>query len=678
MTDIATDAPPSPPQDNQPAAPPSLAAAVAREAAGDRAGADAMFAALYDQQAPDPAMLIAWSRLRRRAGDTQNAAKMLDVAARAGGGVPALIDMAAMLIDQGQIEPAEKILRQAAASGRTVALDYEVARWEAARRNLPTAAALFRGVIKAEPNNLSARLGLARTLVNMGQGAEAEGAYSALLKRDQNNIQIANELAYLYMMQGRFALAQALYDRIGETGVDMVREYAQLAGAMMNAADWSLRDELTQKLAARMDGGKPGMFDTMPLLASVDDPALHRRMAENFANALNILSQRVQHPAARGVGPADRRLRIGYLCGDFNQSTIALLFAGVLEAHDRTRFEIFAYDYSVDDQSPLRARVVAACEHMVDLGSEPPLASAARIAADEIDILVDLKGYSDRTRTEILALRPAPVQVSFLNYPASLGGDWADYIIADRIVFPPELQPHFPEKAVRMPASYLPSDRSRPLPAPDTARAAQGLPETGTVFACFTTPNRITPAIFGAWMDILKATEGSVLWLFQGNDVAGANLRAQATAAGVDPARLVFTRPATHEQHTARHACADLFLDTAPFGTGSMVADALWTGLPVITCMGNSFASRTGASLLHAVDLPELVTADLPAYVSLATQLAADPARLASLRARLEAARHTSPLFDAPAFARGLEQAFTTMAETQRSGAAPAPIDVTI
>jgi predicted O-linked N-acetylglucosamine transferase (SPINDLY family) len=458
----------------------------------------------------------------------------------------------------------------------------------------------------------------------------------------------------------------------------MVREYAQLAAAMATVADWTLRDTLTAKLAARMESGKPGMFETMPLLAAMDDPALHRRMAENFATALNILSQRVQQPAPRGVGPADRRLRIGYLGGDFNQSTIALLLASVLEAHDRSKFEIFAYDYSHDDGSPIRARILAACEHVADLGSEPPTASAARIAADEIDILVDLKGFSDRTRTEMLVLRPAPVQVSFLNYPATLGGDWADYIIADRIVFPPELEPHFTEKPVRMPAAHLPGDRGRPLPAPDTDRVAQGLPETGTVFACFTNPNRITPAIFAAWMNILKATDGSVLWLFQGNEMAGANLRAHATAAGIDPSRLVFTRPATQEQHAARHACADLFLDTTPFGTGSMVADALWAGLPVITCMGQGYASRTSASLLHAAGLPELAVTDLGAYVALATQLAADPAQLMSLRGRLEAARQSSPLFDAPAFARGLEQAFITMAEIQRSGAAPAPIDVTI
>jgi predicted O-linked N-acetylglucosamine transferase (SPINDLY family) len=668
MTDLAAT--------TEPPAPPSLAAAQAREAAGDRAGADAIYAALYDQRAPDPALMLAWARLRRRAGDTDNAARMLDVAARAGAPKQAMIDMASMLIDQGQGERAGAILRQAATTGRSPALDYEVARWEAMHGRLPQAAALFRGITKAEPRHLGARLGLARSLAAMGQHAEAEGAYAALLKRDQNNIQIAAELANLYVNTRRFALALALYDRIAETGVDMVRELAQVLLAAMHTADWSLHDRLIPRISARMATGKPGMFDTLGLLASTDDPALHRQMAETFASALNILSEKTPRPAPRGVAPADRRLRIGYLCGDLNQGTIAMLAGGVLQAHDRGKFEIFAYDYSIDDQSPVRASLLQSFEHVVSLGSEPPPASAARIAADQIDILIDLKGYAERTRTEILALRPAPIQVSMLNYPATLGADWADYVIADAIVLPPALEQHFVEHAMRLPASYLPNDRSRPTPAPDSDRAAQGLPEHGIVFACFTFAYRITPDIFAAWMRILTQMPGSTLWLFEGNPAAGANLRSAAKNAGIDPARLVFARPATLEQHIARHACADLFLDTAPYGTHGTMADALWACLPAITIMGRSFAARTGASLLHATGLPELIAPDIAAYTDLALALAADPGRRAALRAQLLGARDSAPLFDAAAYARALERAYTEAADANRAGAPASAIDI--
>jgi predicted O-linked N-acetylglucosamine transferase (SPINDLY family) len=667
------------PDSSAPAAtrePPSLAAAHAYEAVGDLAAADAVYAALYNQNAPDPAVMIAWSRLRRRAGDTQNAATMLEVASRAGGGAPALIEMASMLIDQGRGEQAGALLRQASQAGRSIALDFQVGRWQALHQNLPQAAALFRGVMKADPKHLEARYGLARTLTLMGQTAEAEAAYTALLKRDPGNLQIMSELAYLHGTQRRFRDALALYERIADTGVDMVRELSQVALGMMHAGDWSARDRLTARLTERMGTGKPAIFETYTLLAASDDPALHRRMGETFAAALTAVSENRERPAQRTVGPAERRLRIGYLCGDFNHHATALLLAGVMEAHDREAFEVTAYDYSPEDNTPTRARMVAAFEHFVRIGNDSPSAAAARIAADEIDILVDLKGYTERTRTEIMVLRPAPVQVSFLGYVGTQGAPWIDYVIADATVLPPEQQVNWVEQAVRMPASYYPNDRNRPAPEPDTDRVAQGLPADGTVFACFNNPFKITPALFGAWMGILHRVPGSVMWLYEGNPLVAGNLRAEAAKAGIEPARLVFAKPATLEAHIARHGCADLFLDTTPYGAHTTAADALWAGLPLVTCTGESWASRVGASLLRAVGLPDLITGDLAAYADLAVSLAGDPARLASLRAHLLEARQTATLFDAVGFARALETAYRTMAAAARAGVAPEAFDV--
>ncbi len=647
---------------------PSLQAARARIVAGDLPGADALYAALYDQRAPDPAVMLEWSRLRRRAGDTKNAASMLDIAQRAGGGVPVLIEMASLLIDEQQGARAEPLLRQAARSGRSVALDYEVGRWEAMNNRLPQAAALFRGVTRAEPRHLAARYALARTLMLMGQTDEAEGAYAALLKRDPDNLRIMSELAHLHGSRARYAQALALYEKMQAAGVDVVRELSQIMLGMMHVCDWSVRDALTARLAARMRTGQPAVFETYALLAAADDPVLHRQMGEIFAGALRAVCQTRARPAPRNVGPAERRLRIGYVSGDFNQHATSLLLAGVMEAHDRTRFEVFAYDHSQEDGSPMRARMRAAFEHFVQLGDEPPAVCAARIAADGIDILVDLKGYTERSRTEIFVLRPAPVQVQFLGYVGTQAGEWIDYVIADAIVLPQDQQTNWTEQAVRMPFSYYPNDRSRPVPAPSSDRAAQGLPADCVVFASFSNPFKITPAVFAAWMEILTRMPDSVLWLYEGNAFVAGNLRAHAAKAGVDARRLVFAQPAALDAHLARHGCIDLYLDTTPYGAHTTGADALWAGAPMLTCMGQSWASRVGASLLQAVGLPELITTDLRAYTELALSLAADAPRLAALRAHLLAARETSPLFDAVAVARGLEGAYESMAHAARQG----------
>jgi predicted O-linked N-acetylglucosamine transferase (SPINDLY family) len=462
---------------------------------------------------------------------------------------------------------------------------------------------------------------------------------------------------------------------MAETGADMVRELSQVALGMMHVCDWSARDRLTARLAARMRTGKPGIFETYAVLAAVDDPALHRQMAECFAGALRQASTTRDRPAPRGVGPADRRLRIGYLTGDFSQHATALLLAGVIEAHDREAFELFAYDYSPDDGSPMRARIVAAFEHFVPLGEESPSATAARIAADEIDILVDLKGYTERSRTELLVLRPAPIQVNFLGYTATQGAEWIDYAIADTVVLPPDQDGHYAEKPVRLPGSAWPSDRTRPAPAPDTDRLRHGLPADGVVFACFNNPFKISPETFAAWMQILRAVEGSVLWLYENNSFMAANIRQHAKAAGIDPARLIFAQPATLEDHIARHGCADLFLDTWPYGAHTTGVDALWAGLPTVTRSGESWASRAGASLLGAVGLPDLITHTTEDYISLAISVAGDRARRAALRAHLLAARETAPLYDAAAFARHLERAFRVMAETHRAGRLPAALE---
>jgi predicted O-linked N-acetylglucosamine transferase (SPINDLY family) len=655
---------------------PTLSDARAREAAGDLAAADAIYRDLYDQKAPDPAVLMAWAKLRRRVNDLDNATHMLTLAGRAGGGLPVLIELAGLALDQGKNDEALQMLRQAARTGRSTPLDFQVARCEAAFGRHAQAAALFRDVVRAEPRNLEARLAHAQCLSLAGKREEAVAAYQALLQRAPRQEQALADLAYLYGSLRRFTEALALYDRLEQNGFNVGRELSQVALGMMHMCDWSRRDALRARLAARVALPGPCITEAYAFLAADDDPVLHRQVGERFADAIRQFDSKRQRPAPRGVGPAERRLRVGYLCGDFNQHATSLLLAGVMEAHDRSRFEITAYDYSAEDGSPMRARMKAAFEHFVPLGDEGPAASAARIAADEIDVLVDLKGYTERTRTEIMALRPAPVQVNFLGYVGTQAADWIDYVIADAQVLPAEEQVNWTEAAVHMPHSYYPNDRSRPRPEPVVDRAAYGLPAEGLVIACFNNPFKISPQIFVVWMEILQALPGSVLWLYGNNPFVPDNLRAEAKAAGVDPARLVFAQPAVLEEHLARHGCADIFLDTLPYGAHTTGADALWMGVPVITCTGRSWASRVGASLLHAVGVPELICSTLEEYKSLALALAADAPRREALRKRLLDARETAPLYDAEAFARGLESAYVTMADRARNGETAAAFKV--
>lgn len=646
------------------------------EQAGDLHAADALYHAAHDPKAPEPALLMAWARLRRHMGDLDNARGMFHMAGRAGAGAQAAIELASMALDQGRADEATPFLKKAAESGRNAALDYQMARWEAAHQRYAQAASLFRGVIKAEPRNLEARLGHARVLTYAQRYPEAESAYQALLQRAPAHPHALSDLAHLYGSQRRFGDAMNLYNQLEQHGYDSTQQISQVALGLMHMCDWSPRETLLARLTARMDNPEPCVTEAYVFFAGIDDPALHRRVAEHYAGTIQAYGASRPRPPSRPVGPPERRLRVGYLCGDFNQHATSLLLAGVMEAHDRARFEIYAYDYSPEDGTAIRARMRAAFEHFVPLGNEGPAASAARIAADEIDVLVDLKGYTERTRSEIMALRPAPVQVNFLGYVGTQASDWIDYVIADATVLPAEEQAHWTEAAVYMPVSWQPNDRTRPRLEPDTDRAAQGLPEDGIVFACFNNPFKISPEIFTVWMDILRELPASVLWLFEGNPFVAGNLRQAATAAGIDPARLVFAKPATLEQHLARHGCADMFLDTLPYGAHTTGADALWAGLPVVTCTGRSWASRVGASLLRAVGLPELIASSVEDYKASALALARDPECVAKLRTHLMAARDTAKLFDAAGFAAALEDAYTAMASRARAGEAPAPFAV--
>jgi len=421
---------------------------------------------------------------------------------------------------------------------------------------------------------------------------------------------------------------------------------------------------------------KAGTAEVEPFVALSlwDDPALHCMAARlQIKNHLRAASEAL---GPIGESRPAGKIRVGYYSADFRNHPVAQLIVELFELHDRERFEWFGFYVGPDVQDPLRARVEAALDHFMDVRerSDQEIAQLSRDLG--IDIAVDLMGFTQDSRLGCFAYRCAPVQVSYLGYPGTTGAGYMDYVVADRVVIPPEARDHFAEKVVYMPHSYQANDSHREISDRSFAREELGLPATGFVFCCFNNNFKILPPTFDGWMRILRAVEGSVLWLFEDNPLAAANLRRHAAARGVSADRLVFASRMPRDEHLARHRLADLFLDTLPYNAHTTASDALWAGLPVLTRMGASFASRVAASLLYAVGLPELVTSTQAAFEARAIALAHDPAQLAGLRERLRNQGPQSPLFDTPRFARDIESAFVTMQDRRQKGLPPEVIDV--
>jgi predicted O-linked N-acetylglucosamine transferase (SPINDLY family) len=346
--------------------------------------------------------------------------------------------------------------------------------------------------------------------------------------------------------------------------------------------------------------------------------------------------------------------------------------AGVFELHDRERFETCAFSYGPNDKSAMRARLERAFDRFNDVSGKSDAAIATLLRDNEIDIAVDLKGYTGSARPGILASRPAPLQVHYLGYPGTMGAGTIDYLIADSIVIPDEERKFYTEKIAYLPDSYQCNDRKRPVPTRAPNRSEAGLPANGFVFCCFNANNKILPEMFDVWMRLLAEVPGSVLWLFADNDDVIANLRSEARVRGVAPERLIFAKRVSLGEHLARLTLADLVLDTLPYGAHTTASDALWAGVPVLTTRGSTFAGRVAASLLAAVGLPELVTSSVAEYEARAKSLVADPAELGALRTRLARNRETCPLFDTGRITRQLEGAYAAMWQRCRRGDEPA------
>ncbi|WP_341897248.1 tetratricopeptide repeat protein [Ferrovibrio terrae] len=438
----------------------------------------------------------------------------------------------------------------------------------------------------------------------------------------------------------------------------------------MQLCHWDGLEQETGDVLQQIAAGKAAATP-LTLLATPATPAQQLACA-----ALHARSGWPQPAQALPAYTGHDRIRLGYFSADLHGHATAWLMAELFELHDRSTFEVFAFSYGPQSQDAMRQRLRAGFDHFIEIGALDDAAAATLARQHEIDIAIDLKGFTQEARPGIFAHRAAPLQVSYIGYPGSMGAAWIDYLLADAVTVPQQQRPHYSEAVVRLPHSYQANDRKRVIASETPTRQQAGLPAEGFVFCCFNNSFKITPDVFALWMRLLHAVPGSVLWLFASHESTMGNLRKAAQGYGIDPARLVFAAPLPLPQHLARHRLADLFLDTLHYNAHTTASDALWAGLPVLTRPGESFASRVGASLLGAIGLPELIAGSLEAYETLALRLATHPSELAMIKAKLAAQRDTAPLFDTPRFTRHVEAAFRQMQAQQRAGRAPEDFSV--
>lgn len=529
------------------------------------------------------------------------------------------------------------------------------------------ALAAYDKALSLKPGLAEAWLGRGNVLSELGRLDEALAAYdkALLLKPDLAKAWLGRGHAFSYLKRRDEAFAA--YDRVLSLEPDLVGVEGFLLGAKMQVCNWQdfERDRVHLVESIRKNKPNSGPFAFLGVSSTADDQYNCARLW------VDRMHQPARHPPERVQPRTHDRIRIGYVSADFNDHATACLMVGVFEKHDRSRFDITAISIGPNDNSPMRRRLEASFETFVDAATLGDAEVARQIGAAEIDVLIDLKGFTQGARPNIFALRPAPIQVNYLGYPGTMGARFIDYMIADSCVVPVSHQASYAEKIVYMPNSYQANDAGRTISDRIFTREECGLPGTGFVFCCFNNSYKLTPGMFDQWMRILQSVEGSVLWLLEENATAVVNLAREAAARGIDPARLVFARRMPLSDHLARHRLADLVLDTLPVNAHTTASDSLWVGSPVLTQLGGTFAGRVAASLLTAINLPELITETPEEYERLAIDLAKSPEKLRAVKFKLVENRLTAPLFDTELFTKHIEAAYTAMHERYRAGLAP-------
>jgi protein O-GlcNAc transferase len=531
--------------------------------------------------------------------------------------------------------------------------------------NAQLALAAYDRALALDPNLAQAWIGRGNAFFHLQQYDDALAAYDQARALNANFAEAWLGRAQVLVQLNQPDKALPAFDQALALQRDIRFAQGGRLLAKLLLSNWTNLEAELAGLVAAIRAGNQAVFP-------FDFLSMSSSAADQLACAQRVMAEQPPLPRAwRGEIYSHERIRIGYFSADFRTHPVAQLIAGSFEHHDRSRFEISAFSYGPDDASGLRHRIKSAIENFVDVRAINDEDIADSIRRREIDVLVDLTGLTQYNRFSVLSRRVAPIQVNFLGFAGTTGADWMDYIIADRTIIPEEHFRFYREQVVWLPDTYQANDDKRVISERVPTRTECNLPEAAFVFCCFNSTYKIVPEIFAVWMQLLAAIDGSVLWLLESYPSAMENLRNEAKARGIAPERLIFAPRLPPADHLSRHRQADLFLDTLPYNAHTTASDALWAGVPVVTCRGETFAGRVAASLLKAIGLPDLITTSLADYQTLALKLACEPSLLASIKAKLARNRDTQPLFDTARFTRHIESAYTTMWQRYQNGEAP-------
>ena len=588
--------------------------------------------------------------------------------------VDELIALGKQALRTGQPDRGLAMLEQAvAAGGNRARSHYALGNAQADLYQFDRALASFDRAIALLPDHADAHSQRGIVLLRLKRPAEglASCLKASMLAPGSANIWLNLGRAFSHVAQHQLAIGA--YKKAIALAPDRPFLKGRLLQAKMLCSDWNGLSNLVTDIERSVAAGIPAVHPFYWQAIS-DSPQSHLLAARQFdlGEARSMPLPMSPRPVSR-----NRKIRIGYVSGEFSNVANGMTMAGVIDHHDKSSFDIIGFDNGGSDGSAIRDRMVAALDDIVDIRNLSDHDVARIIRARGIDILVNLNGFFGNERSALFALRPSPIQVNYLGCPGTMGKPYMDYMIADSVVVPEHYRQFYDEKIAYLPDSYYPTDRARQIAERLFTRAECGLPQDAFVFCCFNHNHKVNPDTFDVWMRILRRIERSVLWLIDANADASANLRSEAAARGVDSGRLVFATRMSPEDHLARHRCADLFLDTLPYNAHTTTTDALWSGLPVLTCPGETFGGRVAASCLRAMELPELIAATRDDYERLAVQLASDPDALAQIRRKTVGKRLNTALFDTARYTNHIEQAFTAMHDRRLAGLEPADIRVT-
>ena len=567
-----------------------------------------------------------------------------------------------MLEGLGRLQDAEQCYRHALAREPNYAEAHNnLANTLKAQGRLQEAEQHLRRALTIKPHYVDAQYNLGIVLQALNRLDEAVASYRQALEFEPNYVRAHYNLGIALQGLGRLQEAEKSYCQARALKPDYAEARCMCLFLRQSLCAWADLAQDASAIRQLVSNGEGKMIFPFTFLALPDTHAEEQYQCARQCAESAFQSSLGRPPLFEASSKERPRLRIGYLSADFHEHATSNLIAEVIERHNRGRVEVYAYSYGRDDRSSMRRRMQTAFDFFHDIATISDDAAARMILSHGIDILVDLKGFTANARLNITALRPAPLQVSWLGYPGTLGHPrLADYLIGDPVVTPLEHAQYYSETLALMPHCYQPNDRQRKV-GNRPMRAEVGLPEDGIVFCCFNQSYKITPTMFGLWCRVLAAVPGSVLWLLRATATAQENLKREATLRGISADRIVFAPVRPLSVHLGRLQLADLALDTFPYTSHTTGSDALWAGVPIVTLVGETFISRVAASILHAAHLPELVTYTADSYYRLAVELASTPQRLNEVRARLEANRLTCPLFDSERFARTLERLFERM-----------------